>query len=303
MANTISYASKYAPELDKMIAQESKTGFLADNAFKARFSGANKVYLPELSMVGLGNYSRTDGYAKGDATLTHTEYTLTQERSRQLFIDAQDVDESGVPDLAGKMVGEYTRTKVIPEMDAYVISTLCGVAKTATHETTYNSATAVADLLGLINKAEAATEYDGSTSLVAFVDPTMYNLLMTSTELQRFISVSDFKQGEVNTKVKNLNGCAIIPVAASRMRTKITLDAGATASAGGFKPNGNGEVRALVLPKDSASLIKKVDKVDMYSPKEVIDRDGYVINFRLYYDVIVKTSRKGTIFTLATGEA
>lgn len=298
MANSISYAGKYAGELDKMIAQESKTGFLADNAFKARFSGAREVYLPELSMVGLGNYSRTDGYSKGDATLTHTKYTLTQERSRQLFIDAQNADESGVPDLAGKMVGEYTRTRVIPEIDAYVISKLYEIAsKTDGNVKTYSESTAVSDLLSIINGAEAATEYDGSTSLVAFVDPTMYNILMTSSELQRFIAVGDFKQGEVNMKVKNLNGCAIIPVAASRMKTAVAMNAGATSDEGGF--TGTGTLRALVLPRDSASLIKKVDKVDMYSPKEVIDRDGYVINFRLYYDVIVKNSRKGTVFAIS----
>ena len=39
MANVISYAGKYSGELDKMIVQESKTGFLADNVFKAKFSG------------------------------------------------------------------------------------------------------------------------------------------------------------------------------------------------------------------------------------------------------------------------
>lgn len=297
MANSISYASKYAPELDKMIVQEAKTGFLADNALKARFSGARSVFLPELSMVGLGNYNRTDGYAKGDVTLTHTEYTLTQERSRQLFIDAQDADESGVPDLAGKMVGEYTRTQVIPEIDAYVMAKLYGVASTKGNTKTYAENTAVADLLNTINGAEAAMEYDGSTSLVAFVDPMMYNILMTSTELQRHIAISDFKQGEVNMKVKNLNGCAIIPVAASRMKTAITMNPGTASDEGGFV--GTGSLRALVLPRDSASLIKKVDKVDMYSPKEVIDRDGYVINFRLYYDLIVKNSRKGTIFAIS----
>ncbi len=300
MANSIEYASKYAPELDKMIVQEAKTGFMSDNAFKAKFSGAREVYLPELSMVGLGNYSRTDGYSKGDATLVHTKYTLTQERSRQLFIDAQDADESGVADLAGQLVGEFTRTQVVPEIDAYALSTLYGVANSKNNIKTYAASTAVADLLAIINNAEAAMEYDGSTSLVAFVDPSMYNILMTSTELQRFIAISDFKQGELNMKVKNINGCAIIPVAASRMKSGIVIDAGATSNAGGFSPKSDAkDIRALVLPRDSASLIKKVDKVDMYAPSEVIDRDGYVINFRLYYDLIVKNSRKGTIFGIA----
>lgn len=310
MEQSIAYTSRYAGELDKMITQESKTGFFSDNAFKARFTGAREVYLPELSMVGLGKYDRITGYAKGDATLTHTKYTLSQERSRQLFIDAQDADESGVPDLAGKMVGEYTRTKVIPEIDAYVIEKLYTKAaeedaesgKTA-HVTTYAEDTAVKDFISVINDAEASMEYDGSTQLVALVDTTLYNQLMTSPELQRYISIDAFRQGNVNLKVKNLNGCAVIPVTASRMRTKFKYDDGAESGKGGFSvDDGAGYIRALVLPKDSASLIKKVDKVNMFAPNEVIDRDGYVINFRLYYDLFVKKSRQNTIFAI-TSEA
>lgn len=300
MANEISYAGKYAGELDRMIVQEAKTGFLADNVFRAKFSSSKTVYLPEVSMVGLGNYSRTDGFAKGDVTLTHTPYTLTQERSRQLFIDAQDADESGVPDLAGKLVGEYTRTQVIPEIDAYSISKLFSVANEKGNVNEFSETSAVKTLLETLNNAEAAMEYDGSTTLVALVDPTLYNLLMTSQELQRNIATDDFKQGEINLKVKNLNGCAIIPVAAGRMKSAYTFDTGATSNKGGFAvADGAKSIHAVVLPKDSASLVKKVDKVDMHGLGEDINRDGYTINYRLYYDLIVRNSRKETIFAIA----
>lgn len=300
MSNVISCTSKYAGELDKMIAQGAKTGFLADNVFKAKFSGAKTVFLPEISMVGLGNYDRVGGFSKGDVTLTHTAYTLTKERSRQLYIDAQDADESGVADLAGKLVGEYTRTQVIPEIDAYSISKLYGVANENKNVVTFSTDTAITDLLETINKAEAAMEYDGNTSLVALVDPTLYNLLMSSPELQRFIAISDFRQGELDTKVKNINGCAIIPVAASRMKSEFSFDEGTETNKGGFSAaDGAAEIRAIVLPRDSASLVKKVDKVDMHGRGEDINRDGYTINYRLYYDMFVKNSRKGTIFAIA----
>ena len=293
MANAISYASKYTGELDKMIVQSAKTGFLADNTFKAKFVGSKTVYLPEVSMQGLGNYSRTEGYPKSDTTLTHTPYTLQQERGAQLFMDAQDADESGVPDLVGKLVGEFTRTQAVPEIDAYNLSALYKVAQTNDNTTTYNADTAVKSLLELINNAEAAMEYDGATSLVAMVDPTLYNLLMTSNELQRFITVSDFKQGEINFKVKNLNGCSIIPVSASRMKSDFNFNEH------GFAPKEDAvDVRAIVLPKDSASFVKKVDKVDVLNPSQVEDYDAYKINFRMYYDLIVKNSRKKTIFAM-----
>ena len=294
MANSISYASKYTGELDKMIVQSSKTGFLADNVFKAKFMGSRTVYLPELELDGLGNYSRTEGYSKGDTTLKYTPYTLQQERSKQLFIDAQDADESGIPDLVGNTVGEFTRTKVVPEMDAYNISALYAIANANGGVIAYDNAKAVAQLLEAINKAEEAMEYDGSTSLVAMVSPTLYNLLQTSAELQRFITASEFKQGEINVKVKNLNGCTIIPVAASRMKSAFDF------SDNGFAPANEAKaVHALVLPKDSASFVKKVDKIDVISPKDVEDYDAYKINYRAYYDLIVKSSRKKTIFAIA----
>ncbi len=292
MPNSIAYASKYAPELDKMIIQESKTGFLADGKFTAKFTGARTVLLPQLNFDGLGDYNRETGYSKGATNLTHQSYELSMERSKQLVLDAQDADESGVPSLAGKMVGEYTRLKVNPEIDAYVLSKLYGVANTKNHVDTFVAANAVELMLASINKAEAENGYTNE-QLIAFVDPVMYAALMTSDKLQRSITVSDFKQGEVNLKVKNLNGCAIIPVAADRMKTAFTFgDNGHTATEGAKTVN------AIVMPKSAASLVKKVDKVDVYDPSEVQDMDAYKINFRLYYDCFVTESKKNLIFAI-----
>lgn len=292
MANSISYASKYAPELDKKIIQEAKTGFFADSKFKAKFTGARTVLLPELNLEGLGDYDRATGYSKGDVGLTHAEYTLKQERSKQLIIDAQDADESGVGNLVGQTVGEYTRLKVNPEIDAYVLSELYATAKGKGNVTPFDSAKAVEQMLASINGADAASGYTNE-QMVAFVDPVMYAALMTSDKLQRHITVSDFKQGEVNLKVKSLNGVCIIPVAADRMKS------GFEYGDDGFTPAADAVgVNAIILPKNAASLVKKVDKVNVYSPDVVQDMDAYKINFRLYYDLFVTTANKGLIFAI-----
>lgn len=292
MSNTINYANKYAGELDKMIVQESKTGFMADSKFKAKFTGARTVYLPEINFDGLGDYDRAGGYSKGDTNLVHTPYTLSKERSKQLIIDAQDADESGMSSLAGKMVGEYTRMKVNPEIDAYVLSKLFSIAQENSNTKVFAENSAVKDMLTVINDAEAANGYNNEQT-VALVDPVMYAALMTSDELQRMITVDDFKQGEADLKVKTLNGCVIIPVAAERMKTAYEFtDKGFEAAADA------GEIRAIVMPKGAASLVKKVDKVDVFSPDEVQDMDAYKINFRLYYDLFVTNAKKGLIFAI-----
>ena len=293
MTNTINGANKYAHELDKMIVQESKTGFLADGKFKARFTGARTVNMPQVDFDGLGDYSRENGYSKGGTNFTYNAYTLTKERSKQLTIDAQDADETGVSSLVGKMVGEYTRTKVNPEIDAYALSTLYGVADEKDNVDSFVADKAVETMLDCINKAEAASGYTNE-KMVAFVDPVMYAALMTSDKLQHSITVSDFEQGAVDVKVKEINGCAIIPVAADRMRTAYEFN-----DVGFAAQSGAGYIRAIVMPKSAASLVKKVDKVDIYSPDQVQDMDAYKINFRLYYDLFVMNNKKGLIFAIS----
>lgn len=293
MSNVINSASRYASELDKMIVQESKTGFMADGKFKAKFKGAKTVYLPQLDFDGLGNYDRATGYSKGDTNFNYVSYELTKERSKQIVIDAQEADESGISALAGKVVGEYTRTKVNPEIDAYVLSTLYGVATANSNVDAYVKENAVDLMLNSINKAEAANGYN-SDEMVAFVDPAMYAAIMTSEKLQHNITVSDFEQGAVNLKVKCLNGCAIIPVAADRMRGEYTFNDNGFAAA-----EDADFVKAIVMPKSAASLVKKVDKVDIYTPDMVQDMDAYKINFRLYYDCFVTDNKKGLIFAIS----
>ncbi len=299
MANNILYASRYSTEIDKIISQKSKTGMFADGAFKSKFVGANTVIMPDIEFVGLGDYSRENGYPVGDTAVKQTSYTLTKDRGRQLPIDAQDADESGVADLVGKVAGEFTRTQVIPEMDAYNISSLYKVATKNGNVTEFKEETAIKDLIAAINAVDEKSGYSDE-QLIAFVDPTLYALLMNSPELTRMIVTSDFKQGDANFKVNTLNGCAIIPVSANRMMSDYEFNSGSSANEGGFAPTEDAtNIRAVVLPKGSATLVKKVENLRVFTPDENILADSYVVDFRLYYDLFVKKNKEQTIFAIA----
>lgn len=299
MANNILNASRYSNEIDKLISQKAKTGMFADNSFKSKFVGAATVIMPDIEFVGLGDYNRENGYPVGDTAVKQTSYTLTKDRGRQLPIDAQDADESGVADLVGKVAGEFTRTQVVPEMDAYNLSKLFSVANEQGNVTEFDETTVISDLITLINAADEESGYSDE-QLVAFVDPTVYALLMNSPELNRMIVASDFKQGDASLKINTLNGCAIIPVSANRMMSEYQFLSGTASNEGGFVPSEDAKaIRALVLPKSSATLVKKVENLRVFTPDENILADSYVVDFRLYYDIFVKKSRKGTIFAIA----
>ena len=305
--NTIATASKYTDVLDKMVVQKSETGFFTDNVFGAKFVGAKTVVMPDVSFIGLADYDRDNGFSKAGITVAQTSFDLTKDRGRKLQIDREDMDETGVANLAGQILGEYVRTMVVPEMDAYVLSKLAGIASTRSHKTVYAEDTGFAQLNTAINNVYSRAGYD--TELIAFVDSTMYSLLMNTNEIARQLVIGDFKKGEINTRVRYLNDVAIIPVSDERMRDSYTFEAGTAASSGsaatgGFKPASSaGYVRALVVPKKGAHLVKKTEQMRIFTPEQNIDADAYTFNYRIHYDVFVKKSGLDMIESIVTAGA
>lgn len=288
--NTLEFATKFSGELDKMIVQKSVTGFFADNLLRAKFVGAKTVIIPDIDFVGLADYDRDNGFTKGKMTVAQTSYTLTQDRARSLQIDREDMDETGIANLAGQIMGEYVRTKVVPELDAYTLSKLAGIAIDKAHTKTLDTSKVYELFVNTTNDIQAKTGFD--TELVVFVNPAVYAALMNSTEIQRRITVSDFKQGEINLKVKKLNDITIIPVADNRMKTKYEDDT----TNGGLKPAaGAKDIGMLALPKKAAHLVKKSEKMRVFEPDNNPDADAYKFDYRVYYDVFVKKSELDNI--------
>ncbi len=282
--NSLENVTKYSSELDKMFEQKSAVGFFADNALATKFVGAKTVIIPDIDFQGLADYDREAGFARGAITVANTSYTMKMDRARSLQIDREDMDETGIANLAGKILGEYVRTKVVPECDAYVLSKLAGLAVSRANIIDGDTSKPFETLCKLINEVQSVVGYD--EELVAFVDSYMFAALQNSPEIAKLITVSDFKQGEVSLKVKSINGVAIIPVVSERMKT--AYDFGTEA---GFKPETTAcETYMLVCPKSGAHLVKKTENMRIFTPEQNIDADAYKFDYRIYYDVFVKKS-------------
>lgn len=300
--NSLAIAQKYASELDKAIIQEAVTGFFADNALKAQFVGANTVLIPDLEFVGLGNYDRDNGFPQGRITVTNTSYTLEQDRGRELQLDRMDMDETGVANLAGQVLKEYVRTQVAPEMDAYNLSKLASVATNKGHTETFSASKAFEIFNKMVIGIQAQAGF--GEELVCFVDSAAYAAFMNSPELSKSITVSDFKQGEVSTKVKSINDITLIPVADDRMKTAYKFDGGTDTTKGGFAPAGDAQnINMLILPKSGASLVKKTEKLRIFEPDQNQDADAYLFQYRVYYDIFVKKSRFDHIYVATSPSA
>lgn len=295
MGNSFTYAKRYAEELDKKLVQDAVTGIFADNVLQAKFVGANTVIIPDMELVGLGDYSRTDGFPEGKATITQTAYTLSNDRGREFEIDRADHDETGVIQLAGEMCKAIVHDYAAPEMDAYGLSKLYAVAEDQEHTESYSTSAPYGQLISLINAVGNETGFD--EELVAFVDSTAYAALRTTNEFSHAVDIADFVKGEISTRVKKIDNTMIVPVSSARMKTLYDFSAGATSAVGGFEPDEDADsIRMMVLPVKGASLIKKHETLRMFAPDVYQKKDAYLVQYRLYYDMFVKKSRLGHIY-------
>ena len=293
--NSIENAVKYSSELDKMFAQKSVTGFFADNALTTKFVGAKTVVIPDVDFQGLADYDRDTGFTKGAITVSNTSYTMAMDRARSLQIDREDMDETGIANLAGKILGEYVRTKVVPECDAYVLSKLAGLAVTRSNTIDGDITKPFEALCNLINEVQSLVGYD--EELVAFVDNYVFAAFQNSTEISKLIAVSDFKQGDISLKVKSINGVAIIPVASERMKTAYEFHDN------GFRPAPKSrEIYMLVAPKTAAHLVKKTENMRIFTPEQNVDADAYKFDYRIYYDVFVNKNGLDAVWAWVSPE-
>lgn len=294
--NSIEYAQKFALELDKAYVQKAVTGFLADNVLRAKFVGAKTVVIPNIDFVGLVDYDRDNGFNRAAVTVANEPFTMAMDRGRSLQIDREDMDETGIANLAGQVLGEYVRTHVVPESDAYVLSKLAGIANTNAHTVAWNAATPYKVFTEMVRNIQDAAGYD--EEIVAFVDSTAMAAIDNSEEFARSITVSDFKQGDVNIKVKSINGVTLIPVSSARMKSAFNFVKEANnATEGGFTPDADAkDIHMLILPKKAASLVKKTEKMRIFTPDQNLNADAYKFDYRIYYDVFVKKSKINTIW-------
>lgn len=297
--NTLAFAQNMTKELDKAAEQKTVTGFLADNVLRARFVGANKVLIPEVEISGLGDYDRDTGFVTGTISVSSTPYTLTMDRGRSFQLDREDHDETGIANLAGQVMGEFVRTRVVPEVDAYCLSKLASYAANKNQTVTGTPATgAYAMLTGAIQNVQNEVGYD--EELVAFVDSTMWEGLQESSELSRHLEMADFRKGELNLQVRSLNGVAILPVPDSRMKTAYDFYDGVSdgKTDGGFTPTTAAKsIGLLVLPRRAASLVKKTEQVRTFDPAHNPAADAWKFDYRLYYDLFIKNSMAAAIYT------
>lgn len=292
MANNIALAQKFQPILDDIYKMASLTGRMDGLAKPVSFAGANVVKVYKTTLVGLGTYSRTAGYPIGDVVGAWETLTLAIERARELFIDRQD-DEESLGMAFGTLVGEYMRTMVIPEVDAYRFSKYAswsGITEVGTPATLSSST-----VLPAIDVATAAMN--------AAEVPTEGRLLYVSDAVQTYLDQAISRQwgndSSISTGVRVYNNMPVIMVPQTRFYKGITLDAGATADAGGYTktPTTGRNINFLMVHPPAVLQVKKHDNLKIFDPDTNQDKDGWKVQYRLYHDAFVYENKVKGIYS------
>lgn len=286
MSQTINLISKYgAEQLDEIFVKESVTGILENRSAilpKAAVNDAKTVYIPDLVMDGLGDYVKATGFPAGDVTLSWTPYTCQKDRGRTFSLDNMDDAESaGI--VGANVMREFERTKVIPEVDAYRLSTLCANADDGNVVIEHIAANTIISKLNALIKYYTNKEIP-LTDVVVFISADVDNLIRSTSELTRQIPQADFKAningGEITFKVRKYDEMILIVVPSTRFKTTYTF------GTNGFTPgSGARDMNFLATHLYAALPYKKHQKIRVFTPDVNQEKDAYKFDFRLYHDI------------------
>ena len=290
MANTIALAEKFMPILDEIYKRESLTARLDAKTKPVEFGGVNEIKIFKTSVVGLGDYSRATGYPAGDVTATWETIALTQERGRAFAIDRMD-DEETLGMAFGKLAGEFIRTQVVPEVDAYRFSKW---ASTANVSTTAAAALAnAAATLAAIDVASGTLDDDEvpQEGRLLFIAQPQYRQLTAA------VTRSLENQSTYDRRLRQLDEMTIIPVPQGRFYTAITTNAGALSNQGGYsKAAGATNLNFILMHPTAVEQATKLANLKIFSPEENQLTDSWLFQYRLYHDAWVYDNKVSGVY-------
>ena len=270
MANSIALASQFVPLLDEIYKLASLTSKLDGNPDLVRAgANANELVIPKLTMQGLADYSRNSGYVSGVVTLTNETVVCNFDRGRMFQVDNMDNQESA--NIAfGRLAGEFIRTKVVPELDAFRFAKYAGTSgiSSATAAVLSAGADVVAALRAAVTKMdEDEVPYDDRH---LFITPTLHGMIqdLDTTKsrevLSRFASITDVPQTRFYTAIDQYDGTS----------------SGETAG-GYIKDATSGKnINFMVLHKDALIQFSKHVAPKMISAEQNQTADAYKFGYR-----------------------
>lgn len=278
MPNTIILAEKFVPVIDGIYKKASLTSILDANT-QPDSSGVNTVNVMKVTTTGLGDYSKENGYANGNATLEWESMKLEEDRSAALTVDRMDNEET-LGQAFGVIMNEFIRTNVAPEVDAYRFAKYAKTANVGSSSSTLADGEAVIKALRTAITAMDEAEVPAEDR-VLFITPTLKGLID---------DLDTTKSKEVITRFS-----AVIEVPQTRFYTDITLNSGA--DAWGFtKGEGAKDINFIAVAKSAVVQATKMALPKVFDPDTNQSKDAWLFQYRLYHDCFAYENKVSGIY-------
>ena len=294
MANVLQYASVFQSELDKAAVELATSGWMEPNSSLIRYTGGKTVKVPQIVMDGLADYN--NGFVDGDVTLTWQDLTFAMDRGRRFSLDEHEVNDTNFVATASQVMGEFQRTRVVPEIDAYRYSKIAAGAianKRASGEYTPSADDILSKLYYDVAAVQDAVGND--TPLVITMSTLVAAILDTSAEISKKLDVVDFTQGGVTLKVRALNGeHPIRRVGSGRLKSAYIFADGKTEGqkTGGFAPAENAlDVNWIICPRTVPIAVSRTDKVRIFDPETNQTARSWMLDYRKYHDLWITNNK------------
>lgn len=300
MSNSIALAQTYLPLLDEVYKAGSRTAIL--DSTKVEIVNGNTVKVYKTTMDGLGDYSRNNGYTNGEVTGTWETLTLSRDRGRSFQIDRMDNEET-IGMAFGTLAGEFIRTKVAPEIDAYTFAKLAGTAGILTG-TAADIAVGTTDVAALIDEAEREMNENEvpTEGRILFLSETAYAGL--KAKVTRTIQ-NDVKG--INREILTYNDMLIVRVPQNRFYTAITLYDGATngQTVGGFVGTATTgkKINFMIVHPSAVTKVVKHALPRIFTPDQNQTADAWKFDYRIYHDTFVFENKVKGIYLHAGATA
>ncbi len=270
MPNAIALAKQFVPLLDEVYKLASLTSELDGAPELARQgANANELIIPKLSMQGLADYARNSGYVNGDVTLTNETVACNFDRGRMFTVDTMDnMETAGI--AFGRLAGEFIRTQVVPELDAFRFACYAGttgISKVGSGATLSTGADVIAALRA------GVTELDEDEvpleQRYLYITPTLHGLIqdMDTTKsrevLARFAKVTDVPQTRFYTAIDQKDG------------TTSGEEGGGYAKASGGK-----DINFMIIHKPAVIQFSKHIAPKIVSPEQNQTADAWKFGYR-----------------------
>lgn len=283
------------PILDEVYKASSKASILDTANERVRFIGSDTVNLYTMSLDGLGNYSRNAGFVTGSVTGGWEPYKLTQDRGRSFMVDVMDNDET-MGMAFGTLAGEFIRTQVTPEIDAYRFAKYAGISGISSG-TPADITVGTTDVPTLIQEAETIMGDDEvpEEGRILFISETAYAGL--KDKITRYV-----QNGErgIETAIDYYDGMRVIKVPKGRFNTGITLNDGLSAgeTKGGFTVPASTSypINFMIIHPSAVVQIAKHVVPRIFSPEVNQSADAWKFDYRIYHDAFVENNKVAGIY-------